>query len=196
MFCHYIKSRKKLEKPVTEINDEFLAACRRREKVALIRVYEKYANAIFNTCVRIVQNRADAEDVMQESFIEGFEKIESFRGEGPLGAWLKRIAINNSINFIRQHRKMMSLDENEHELPDDDIQQQEVSENLFCRLEEIKDALEKLDGKHRVILTLHLLEGYDHNEIAEILQISYGNVRTRYSRAKQKLLHIIMNARN
>lgn len=185
-----------MEKPVTEIDDELMAACRRREKDALIRVYQKYANAMFNTCVRIVHNHADAEDVMQESFIEGFDKIDSFRGEGSLGAWLKRIAINNSINFIRQQRKMLSLDENEHELADDDIQEQEVSENLFCRLEEIKDALETLDGKYRVILTLHLLEGYDHNEIAEILKISYGNVRTRYSRAKQKLLHIIMNARN
>jgi RNA polymerase sigma factor (sigma-70 family) len=185
-----------LEKPVTEIDDELLDACRRREKVALIRIYEKYAKAMFNTCVRIVHNDADAEDVMQESFIEGFDKIESFRGEGSLGAWLKRIAINNSINFIRRHRNIMSLDEKELELPDDAPLEQEISENIFCRLEEIKDALEKLDKNYRIILSLHLLEGYDHNEIAEILQISYGNVRTRYSRAKQKLLHIIMSARN
>lgn len=179
-----------------ELDHELIEACRSNDRGAQVRIYEMFSNTIFNTCVRIVDNSADAEDLMQESFIEAFRKIETFRGEGEFIGWLKRIAINNSINFIRKHKKLVSLDESNLDIPDPYAGEEEISENIFCQLEEIKSAMDQLKANYKIVLSLHLLEGYDHDEIAEILGTSNGNVRTRYSRAKQKLLQIIMHSRN
>jgi RNA polymerase sigma-70 factor (ECF subfamily) len=81
------------------------------------------------------------------------------------------------------------------EIPDEDTSAEEYSENLFCRLEEVKQGIGRLPANYRIIISLHLLEGYDHNEISEILNISYQNARTKFVRAKQKLLQIIMETR-
>lgn len=179
-----------------ELDQELIEACRGNDRNAQVKIYELFSNAIFNTCVRIVNNSADAEDVMQESFIEAFRKINTFRGEGEFAGWLKRIAINNSINFIRKNKRIVSLEEINLDIPNPSDGAAEISENIFCQIEEIRTAMEQLNTNYKVILSLHLLEGYDHDEIAEILNTTNGNVRTRYSRAKQKLLQIIMSMRN
>lgn len=181
---------------VKDIDFKLIESCKNNERFAQERIYELYAKALFNTCCRIVDNEADAEDLMQESFIEAFRKIDTYRGEGEFAGWLKRIAINNSINFLRKRKRLVSLDEGYVEIPDNQPEDESISENIFCRIEEIRDALSRLNHHYKIILSLHLLEGYDHEEIASILGTTYGNVRTRYSRAKQKLLAIIMGARN
>jgi len=181
---------------VKDIDFKLIESCRNNERFALERIYELYAKALFNTCCRIVDNEADAEDLMQESFIEAFRKIDTYRGEGEFAGWLKRIAVNHSINFLRKRKRLVSLDEGYVEIPDNQPEDESISENIFCRIEEIRDALSRLNHQYKIILSLHLLEGYDHEEIASILGTTYGNVRTRYSRAKQKLLAIIMGARN
>jgi RNA polymerase sigma factor (sigma-70 family) len=181
---------------VKELDNELIEACRRNDRGAQVKIYEKYSKAIFNTCARIVDNSADAEDVMQESFIEAFRKIDTFRGEGGFGGWLKRIAVNNSINFIRKRKNIVSIEDTNPEIPDPAEDEAAISENIFCQLEEIRNAMNQLNASYKLVLSLHLLEGYDHDEIAEILGTTNGNVRTRFSRAKQKLLQLIMNARN
>lgn len=178
------------------IDIKLIESCRNNERSAQERIYELYAKALFNTCCRIVDNEADAEDLMQESFIEAFRKIDTYRGEGEFSGWLKRIAINHSINFLRKRKRLVSLDEGYTEIPDNQQEDETISENVFCRMEEIREALSHLSHDYKIVLSLHLLEGYDHEEIASILGTTYGNIRTRYSRAKQKLLGIIMSARN
>ena len=173
-----------------------IEACRQNDRAAQIEIYDLYYRAMYNASLRIVNDTAEAEDVMQDSFIEAFGKISSYRGEGAFGGWLKRIVINNSINVIRKRKEMISIDEAEIDVRDDDGGEKEYSENLFCRLEEIRDGVKKLPEAYKTIISLHLLEGYDHQEISEILNTTYGNIRTRYSRAKQKLLQIIMKSRN
>jgi RNA polymerase sigma-70 factor (ECF subfamily) len=160
-----------------------------------MKLYRLYAKAMFNVSLRIVNDVALAEDVMQDSFIEAFDKIGSFRGEGTFGSWLKKIVVNRSINALRQLQPMVNIEDLGIDPGDDRYLKEDHSENLFYRLEEIRTAMEKLPDAYRIILSLHLLEGYDHEEIAGILDTSYGNVRTRYSRAKKKLLHIIMQTR-
>ncbi len=174
---------------------DLIDACRMKDRQAMEKIYDLYSHAMFNTSYRIVKNPAEAEDIMQESFIEAFEKLHFFRGEGSFGSWLKRIVINNSINYLRKQKPTTSLDNAETDLPDDAADDKAYSENLFCRLEEIRSGMKKLPENYRMVLSLNLLEGYDHEEIAGILNTSYGNVRTRFSRAKQKLLSIIMNTR-
>jgi RNA polymerase sigma-70 factor (ECF subfamily) len=174
---------------------DLIEACRMKDRQAQEKIYDLYCHAMFNTSYRIVNNTAEAEDIMQESFIEAFEKLHFFRGEGSFGSWLKKIVINNSINHIRKQKPTTSLDSTETELPDNAEEDKTYSENLFCRLEEIRSAMKKLPESYRMVLSLNLLEGYDHEEISGILNTTYGNVRTRFSRAKQKLLSIIMNER-
>ncbi|NCU32241.1 MAG: RNA polymerase sigma factor [Candidatus Moranbacteria bacterium] len=185
-----------MELQITDRDKELIGQCKQGERNAQIKVYEMHAATVFNTCFRIVSNEADAEDIMQESFIEAFDKIHTFRGEGSFVAWLKRIAVNKSINLLRTKRKSISLEDGAPEVTDNSHDEASISENIFCRLEEIRAAMDKLPENYRIVLSLQLLEGYDQEEISEILGTTHGNVRTRYSRAKQKLLQIIMKERN
>ncbi|MFP4469063.1 MAG: RNA polymerase sigma factor [Bacteroidales bacterium] len=185
----------KLETAVKDIHSELIEACRYNDRDAQVKLYDMYAGAMYNTSLRIVGHTAAAEDIMQEAFIEAFKKINTFRGEGSFGSWLKRIVINRSINHIRGAPKTISLDESNTEPEDPQAHEDEYSENMFCRIEEIRDGINSLPDSYRIILSLHLIEGYDHQEIAEMLNTSYGNVRTRFSRAKQKLLQVIVEKR-
>jgi RNA polymerase sigma factor (sigma-70 family) len=145
---------------------------------------------MYNTAVRIVNDTTLAEDIMQESFLEAFRQIGGYRAEASFGSWLKKIVINKSIDEVRKARDIISIDEADVEVPDqnDDENYMQV---LSTRIEEIRKAIHALPDSYRIILSLHLLEGYDHEEISQILAISYNLSRTRYSRARKKLLEYI-----
>jgi len=175
---------------------DLIEACRMHDRKAQEKIYDLYCKAMYNASFRILNHSAEAEDIMQESFIEAFEKLNSFRGEGSFGAWLKRIVVNNSINHLRRKKETSSLDEGQFEVMDNEQEEKEYSENLFCRLEEVRKGIKELPENYRIIISLHLLEGYDHEEITEITGLSYANVRTTFSRAKQKLLQLIMHTRD
>jgi len=186
----------KLETAEKIMHADLIEACRMNDRNAQEKLYDLYCHAMYNASFRIVNHSAEAEDIMQESFIEAYEKLDTFRADGPFGAWLKRIVVNNSINHLRKKKEIFSLSEAQFEVADSEPEEQEYSENLFCRLEEVRKAIQLLPESYRIIISLHLLEGFDHEEISEILNISYGNVRTKFSRAKQKLLKIIMTVRD
>lgn len=185
-----------MEPAVKDIHYELIEGCRLNSRDAQLKLYDLYYKAMYNVSYRIIGNMTEAEDIMQDSFLEAFTKIDTFRGEGSFGAWLKKIVVNRSINSIRKKKELLRLDDVEFEPEDVNENEASWSENIFCRLEEIRDAISLLPENYRIILSLHLLEGYDHEEISEILSTTYGNIRTRYSRAKQKLLEIIMKSRN
>ncbi len=175
---------------------DLIEACRMHDRQAQEKIYDLYCKAMYNASFRILNHSAEAEDIMQESFIEAFEKLNTFRGEGSFGSWLKRIVVNNSINHLRRKKPTSSLEDEQFEMIDTVDEENEYSENLFCRLEEVRKGLEELPENYRIIISLHLLEGYDHEEISEITGLSNGNVRTTFSRAKQKLLQLIMKSRD
>lgn len=138
--------------------------------------------------MRIVKDSAEAEDIMQESFITAFSKLDSFKGEASFGAWLKRIVINNSLTQYRKLNKYIMVsdeviaDESVEEdfgLAEEDYSQL-MSKQLLSRMRELHESYQR-------ILTLHFIEGYDYEEICEILGISYANCRTLISRAKESL---------
>ena len=153
-------------------------------------LYQQYAKAMFNTSLRIVNNSSDAEDVLQEAFMDAFRLLNDFNYKSTFGAWLKRIVINKSINVLRK-RKVDLVDietTSVGELPGEDMLDEE---NIQLKVNEVKKAVALLPNGYRTVLTLYLFEGYDHEEIAEILHITESTVRTQYHRAKHKLLHII-----
>jgi RNA polymerase sigma-70 factor (ECF subfamily) len=171
-------------------HDELVERCRRGDRRSYGELYQKYAKAMYNTSLRIVNHTADAEDVLQESFVDAFAAIDSFGYKSTFGAWLKRIVINKSINALRK-RKMEIIDIDKTSavfLPEEESYDEE---EMKFKVEEIKKAVKELPNGYRTVLSLHLFEGYDQEEIAEILQISHATVRTQYMRAKQKLLLFI-----
>jgi len=179
-----------LELTATIQRDELVERCRQGDRRSYGELYQKYSKAMFNTSLRIVNNTADAEDVLQESFVDAFAAIDTFAYKSTFGAWMKRIVVNKSINALRK-RKMQIVDIEKTSavyLPEEDNFDEEA---LKFKVEEIKKAVKDLPNGYRTVISLHLFEGYDQEEIAEILQISHATVRTQYMRAKQKLLLII-----
>lgn len=149
---------------------------------------------MFSICMRILNNIGEAEDVLQESFIDAFAKIVEFRQESTFGVWLKQIVVNKAINQIRS-RKVQFVDieqfgSDEYDIAD--LQSNSVNEEeIKFKVERVKRAMEQLPEGFRVVLSLYLFEGYDHEEISKILGINESTSRTQYMRAKKRLLEIV-----
>jgi RNA polymerase sigma factor (sigma-70 family) len=155
-------------------------------------LYDHYSKAMYNTALRIVNNTADAEDILQESFSDAFRSLESFKHNATFGAWLKRIVINKSINKVKRERKKWVEVDMGHIDSFAIYEEPEIDESEFVyRVDSIKKGIQLLPDGYRTVLSLHLLENYKHEEIAEMLGISHATVRTQYIRAKKKLLDII-----
>lgn len=157
------------------------------DRNAQYQLYGLYVDAMFNVAMRLLTIREDAEDVLQESFVEAFKKMDTFRFESTFGAWLKRIVINRSINHLKTKRLLLSSLESEGEVIEDD----EVNAIEPLEIEKIKIGLGQLPEGYRQIITLYLIEGYDHAEIGEILGISTSTSKSQYHRAKKKLVKIV-----
>lgn len=141
---------------------------------------------MYNLSLRLVGNEVDAEDVMQESFLKAFTKIDSYRGEVSFGAWLKKIVINRSLDYLKKRK--VKFEELNEKIPDEEPGRIDISE---YQMEKLKKAISRLPDGYRVVLTLHLLEGFDHEEIAQILSISNGSSRSQFLRAKLKLREML-----
>ena len=179
-----------MEPTVKNIHEDLIRGCQVNDRKAQFQVYKLYYKSMFNTATRIVNDPTLAEDIMQEAFLEAFRQIGNYRAEASFGSWLKKIVINKSIDEIRKAKDVVSIDEADVDVPDtsDDENYMQV---LSTRVEEIRKAIHALPDSYRIILSLYLLEGYDHEEISQILDISYNLSRTRYSRARKKLLEFI-----
>ena len=141
---------------------------------------------MYNTCIRIVVNQFDAEDIIQESFLSAFNGLGSFKGDSSFGVWLKRIVINKSLNALRKKREVFMEIDNLNIVDENDIEDfPEVTPEI------INDAIKSLPDKARVILNLYLLEGYMHREIAEMLDISESTSKSQYQRARSLLQEIV-----
>jgi RNA polymerase sigma factor (sigma-70 family) len=177
------------------INKHFdlVERCKRGESKAQYELYKHYSKAMFSVCMRILNHVGEAEDVLQESFIDAFAKIGDFRQEATFGVWLKQIVVNKAINQIRS-RKMQLVDIEEFGGDEYDIADYQDSyneEEIKFEVERVKRAMEQLSEGFRVVLSLYLFEGYDHEEIGKILNINESTSRTQYMRAKKRLLEII-----
>lgn len=167
------------------IHAPLIEECRKGSSKAQYMLYNQYSKAMFNLAYRILNNREDAEDILQEAFVDCFRNISSFRFESTFGAWLKKILVNKCINHIKRKKIDLTLCEN---LP---VNVYEEDEDVVYDTGKIFRGIEKLPDGYRVILTLYLLEGYDHSEISQILGITESTSKSQYSRAKDKLKNIL-----
>lgn len=174
-------------------SDPLLERCHRGDKRAQLQIYNKYYKAMYNTALRIVKHSAEAEDIMQESFLKAFTRLESFQENSTFGAWLKRIVVNESINAFQKKEKLQEFSY-KNELtnsPDDGFVLDE--EEVNPKVKRLLNEMNNLKENYRLALTLHLIEGYDYEEICEIMKLSYANCRTTISRAKESLRKKMMN---
>lgn len=163
---------------------ELVEQCKANDRKAQIQLYKQYCDGMYGVAMRFLKNPDDAEDVLQESFIKAFQRIDQFKGEVTFGAWLKRIVVNGSIDFLKsKHQRTVALNESYLQISDDDNWTIEDGVSL----EKVKGAIEKLPEKYRYVIQLFLVEGYDHDEIAQILGISNTASRTRLLRGKAQL---------
>ncbi len=170
---------------------DLIKRCKRGDQKAQFEVYRLYHAAMFNTTLRIVGDSDDAEDVMQEAFLKAFAKLDSYRGEVSFGAWLKRIVINKALDFLRLKKDRISL-EDAGEVGDMVEEEAESMEYLYSA-QTIKKAIYALPEGYRIVISLILLEGYDHEEVSMILNISNATSRTQYHRAKKRLIELLRN---
>jgi RNA polymerase sigma factor (sigma-70 family) len=176
-----------VEAAFKNLHQDLLDGCKVGDQKAQFQIYKLYYKAMYNTSLRIVNDTMEAEDIMQEAFLAAFEKIDTYSGTVSFGAWLKKI-VNRSLDYLNK-RKAIFEDIDAHTgIKDDSNEDTERYQELDSRVEEVKEAIERLPDGYRVILSLYLLEGYDHDEIAEILSINSSTSRSQLSRAKQKLI--------
>lgn len=140
-------------------------------------------------CLRLLGERMLAEDVLQESFVAVFKGMKSFKAEVTPGAWIKKIVVNNCVSQLRKRKTYFDdIDDDSHQLPD---LEPESDDGTQYRVQMIKDAMRKLPQGYKVIFSLYAVEGYDHEEIASIMDISVSTSKSQYHRAKQKIRQLI-----
>jgi RNA polymerase sigma factor, sigma-70 family len=136
----------------------------------------------------MLRNELDAEDVLQNSFVMIFSKLHTFRFQSSVGAWIKRIVINNCINFLKKRR--LEIEELQDRHTKSVVETYEEAEPAY-NVQAINYALKQLPDGYRIVFTLYMLEGYDHKEIGSILSITEATSKSQYSRAKKKLKELL-----
>lgn len=158
------------------------------DRSAQYKLYELYVDAMYNVSMRMMRIKEDAEDVVQDSFIDAFNNLSSFRYESTFGSWLKRIVVNKSINQLK--KKKIDIVPIENEM----YHIKNAAEDEKADAMDIKKVIKSirlLPAGYQQIINLYLIEGYDHIEISEILDITSSTSKSQYHRAKKKLIEII-----
>jgi RNA polymerase sigma-70 factor (ECF subfamily) len=172
------------------IQKNLIEACIRGDERQKYRLYQLYAKAMFNVCYRMMNNREEAEDMLQEAFTQAFQKLETYRFESAFGAWLKRIVINTCINAKNKRKVDLQLMDEMKQL--ESAEEEDISEEqIQFTVNGITKAMEKLPEGGRMIFSLYLFEGYDHAEISQILNITESTSKSQFMRAKRRVIEIL-----
>ncbi len=183
---------KHLKLDYASTHQDIVEKCKRGNRRAQFELYRLYSKAMFNVCLRMVRQEQDAEDLLQNSFVDVFTKLSTFRYQSSVGAWIKRIVVNNCINYLKRNRLSVEELQDYH----GDISEEEEPEllpDMPLSVHIVRKAMECLPEGYRVVFSLYLLEGYDHKEIGEILGISEATSKSQYSRARKKLKELIQS---
>lgn len=169
--------------------DVLVQQCLNGEASAYRALYDRYAKAMYNTALRILNRTDDAEDILQEAFTDAFQQLGSFEGRSTFGAWLRQIVVYKSIAHLKKQKLHVNGLETDAENIADEPTLEE--DEVWYTVDSIKQAMQKLPDGYRTVLTLHLIEGFEQEEVAEMMKVAHSTVRTQYMRAKQKLLQLL-----
>lgn len=175
---------------------DIIEQCKQNNRKAQLQLYNQYCDGMYIVANRFVKDAQDAEDVVQEAFIKAFTKLHQFKADVTFGAWLKRIVVNKSIDFLKSKKqRLVELEEVHLKVIDTDNDDKWLVDDAIT-LNDVKQAINKLPDKYQYVVMLYLIEGYDHQEISEILSISEVASRTQLSRGKSKLQELLILKRN
>lgn len=181
---------KNLEAVYVDQHYNLVVECKQGSRKAQYELYKLYSKAMYNVALRIVGDEAEAADVLQEAFVDAYKRLADFRQETTFGLWMKQIVVNKSISQLRKRKmELVAIDDVDVEaIPDvDDCDEEEIQ----YQVQQVKRAIQMLPEGYRIVLSLYLLEGYDHEEISHIMKISVNTSRTQFMRAKRKLMDVL-----
>ncbi len=139
----------------------------------------------------MMNTRAEAEDLLQEAFMEAFSKLDTYRFESGFGPWLKRIVVNRCINALQRRKAALEYFDDLDPFSGLAAEEEESPYMEGITVDKVMKAMEQLPKGSRMIFSLYLLEGYDHQEIAQILNISESNSKSQYMRARQRIKSLL-----
>ncbi len=175
---------------------EIIEKCKQNNRKAQLQLYNQYCDGMFVVANRFVKDTLEAEDIVQEAFIKAFAKLHQYKAEVTFGAWLKRIVINKCIDLLKSKKQqLLELDEVHLKVVDSSYEDEWLVDDAIT-LDEVKDAISKLSDKYKYVVMMFLIEGYDHQEIAEVLNITEVASRTQLSRGKAKLKELLTLEQN
>ena len=172
----------------------------RGDEQAFAALFQLHKKRVYSVCLQMTKDVADAEDLTQEAFMQVFRSVNSFRGDSAFSTWLYRVAVNTVLMKLRRRKSPPVLSLDEPVSSDSPSLKREVGKqdpSLSGAIDRIalRRALEELPGGCRQIFDLHEVEGYQHHEIAELLQCSIGNSKSQLHKAKLKMRDLLLPAR-
>ena len=171
------------------IHRDLIVKCKTGDRLAQNQLYKLYAGAMYNICRRIVGDEDEARDLLQDVFVDAFMKLERLKEINTFSAWIKRIAVNKSINFIKKKRILVLAIDEQTEFAMEENNDEDYIVNYEAS--KIMQAVDQISEGCRTVLNLYLFEGYDHKEISQIMHISESASKSQYCKAKAKVRAIL-----
>lgn len=170
-------------------NEELIWKCQQKSRKAFEELYRKFSPFVYGICLRYAKNRDEAQDILQDCFIKVMDKIGDYRFEGSFEGWLQRMAVRESLNYLRLGRSSFS------EIDEDDAEAEDINADIVSDISarELLDEIGKMPDGYRTIFNMYVIEGYQHNEIAEILDITESTSRSQLKKAREYLVELIKN---
>jgi RNA polymerase sigma-70 factor (ECF subfamily) len=172
---------------------KLLAGCCKGKPDAQKALYDQYKVPLFRVCLRYAKDRPEAEDMLQDGFIKIFADIHQYKGDGALGGWLRRVMVNVALQHIRKHKKFENTVELDH-VSDIHYTAEVATSNL--QAETLTKMIQELPRGYQTVFNLYVIEGYSHQEIAELLEINVNTSKSQLSKAKATLRTMIQAMEN
>ncbi len=187
-FCLSVKVKSENLGQKKYLHRDIIEASKKGSNKARYQLYQLYSRAMFNICYRMMHNREEAEDMLQEAFTQAFRKLDTYRYESGFGSWIKRIVVNTCLNTINKRKPELvycdMVDQN-------NIEEDEEDKEMEFTKQRVLNAMEHLPDGARMVFSLYLLEGYDHGEIAQIMGITESTSKTQFMRAKRRIVEFL-----
>ena len=171
--------------------DKIVAQCQKGVRQAQKQLYEEFAPRLFTVCIRYCKNHTEAEDLLHEGFIKIFEKIEQYRGDGTVFAWLRKIMVNTVLDELRKKREIFYIDDTDIIIKNyaDEENEEAGEEDEFGEVDinQVFDLVKQMPERYKLVFNLYIVENYSHEKIASKLGISTGTSKSNLSRARKWL---------
>ncbi len=174
--------------------ESIIQDCKIKKSGAQKQLYDRYKDILYAICIRYIKNATDAEDVFIEAFYKIFHHIDQYHGDGSFEGWMKRIVVNEALQFLRKKSRLAILTELTDHTPVPPDREDEWYSPY--ELEEIMAAVQELPDGYRTIFNMYVFEEYKHREIAELLRISINTSKSQYLLAKKKLIDMLSKTKS